>query len=42
MLKILNFLKCKFTKHTLVETGACPFTGKNYLACLRCGATIAK
>ena len=40
--KILFFLICKFKKHTLIDAGSCPFTGKDYAACLRCGATIAK
>ena len=40
--KIFYFLICKFKKHTLVSAGSCPFTGKDYVACLRCGATIAK
>jgi len=39
---IYNYIVCKFKKHTLVSAGACPFTGKSYMACLRCGATIAK
>ena len=36
-----NFIICKFKKHLLVAAGACPFTGKNYNACTRCGAMIA-
>jgi len=40
--KILLLFICKFKKHTLVNAGSCPFTGKDYVACLRCGATIAK
>jgi len=33
---------CKIRSHNLVDAGACPFTGKNYAACLRCGVTITK
>jgi len=40
--QIVLFFICKFKSHNLVDVGACPFTGKNYAACLRCGGTIAK
>jgi hypothetical protein len=40
--KVLFLFICKFKKHILVNAGSCPFTGKDYVACLRCGATIAK
>jgi hypothetical protein len=40
--KILLLFICKYKKHTLVYAGSCPVTGKVYVACLRCGATIAK
>jgi len=36
------FFICKIKLHNLVDAGSCPFTGKNYAACLRCGATITK
>jgi hypothetical protein len=39
---LLNYFICKLKKHTLVDAGSCPFTGKNYQVCLRCGETIAK
>ena len=39
--KILLLFICKFKKHILVNAGACPFTGKSYNACTRCGAMIA-
>jgi hypothetical protein len=39
---LLNYFICKLKKHALVDAGSCPFTGKNYQACLRCGETIAK
>ena len=38
---IVNFVICKFKGHILVTAGACPFTGKNYNACTKCGAMIA-
>ena len=40
--QISLFFICKLKSHNLVDAGACPFTGKNYVACLRCGATITK
>ena len=39
---IFKFIICKIKDHNLISAGSCPFTGKNYVACLRCGATIAK
>jgi len=39
--QLLKLIICKIKKHTLVVAGACPFTGKNYNACTRCGAMIA-
>jgi hypothetical protein len=39
---IFLFFICKLKAHNLVDAGACPFTGKNYAACLRCGVTITK
>jgi hypothetical protein len=39
---IIKYLICKIKKHNLIDAGSCPFTGKNYLACLRCGGTISK
>lgn len=38
---MINKVKCLFLKHTMLAAGACPFTGKNYNACTRCGAMIA-
>jgi len=40
MLNMFNFIICKFKKHALVSAGSCPFTGKSYNACTRCGAMI--
>jgi hypothetical protein len=43
MIKQLAMLfVCKIKSHSLVEAGSCPFTGKDYMACLRCGSTITK
>jgi hypothetical protein len=39
---MLKFFICKIKKHLLVDAGSCPFTRKNYNACLRCGVTIVK
>lgn len=33
---------CIFKKHTLVDIGSCPYTGKSYVACTRCGKTEVK
>jgi hypothetical protein len=38
---LLNYFICKFKKHILITAGACPFTGKSYNACTRCGAMTA-
>ncbi len=38
--QLFKLIICKIKKHTLVTAGACPFTGKNYNACTRCGAII--
>jgi len=40
--QIVLFFICKIKSHDIVDAGSCPFTGKSYKACLRCGATIAK
>ena len=40
--QITLFFICKIKSHNLVDAGSCPFTGKSYKACTRCGATIAK
>jgi len=37
----LNVIVCKFKKHILIVAGKCPFTGKSYNICTRCGAMIA-
>ena len=39
---MLKYFICKIKSHKLVNAGSCPFTGKDYVACLRSGATIAK
>ena len=38
---MFKYLICKIKKHTLVSAGSCPFTGKTYNACTRCGTMIA-
>jgi hypothetical protein len=40
--KIFILIKCKIKKHILVDAGSCPFTGKDYNACTRCGEMIVK
>ena len=39
---MIKAIICIFKKHTLVDIGGCPFTGKSYEACKRCGKTSAK
>ena len=39
---IINYFICKIKKHDMVDAGSCPFTGKTYSGCLRCGGTIEK
>ena len=39
---MINKVKCLFLKHIMLAAGSCPFTGKSYNACTRCGVTIAK
>jgi hypothetical protein len=40
--QIALFFICKIKSHILVDAGSCPFTGKSYNACIRCGANITK
>lgn len=41
MIKLLvGSIKCKRTGHELGESVSCPFTGKTYKGCSRCGATL--
>jgi hypothetical protein len=39
---VINYFICKIKEHSLVDAGSCPFTGKNYMACLRCGGLQTK
>lgn len=39
---MIKAIICIFKKHTLVSAGSCPFTGKSYEACTRCGKTEVK
>ena len=34
---MLNKIKCRMIGHNIVKAGSCPFTGKTYEACVRCG-----
>jgi hypothetical protein len=41
MFKLLyGKIKCKNIGHELQESVSCPFTGKTYRGCLRCGELI--
>jgi hypothetical protein len=40
--QILLFFICEIKSHNFVDTDSCPFTGKSYKACTRCGGTITK
>jgi hypothetical protein len=39
--QLFKIIVCKVKSHILVTAGTCPFTGKSYNACTRCGAMIA-
>jgi hypothetical protein len=39
--QLFKIIICQFKNHELIGAGACPFTGKNYNACTRCGGIIA-
>jgi hypothetical protein len=39
---MLKYFICKIKSHTFINAGSCPFTGKSYSACTRCGMAIAK
>lgn len=38
---IFNVIRCIFKKHNMMNIGSCPFTGKEYNACIKCGKTTA-
>ena len=38
----ISYFVCKIKKHDLVNAGSCPFTGKNYNTCTRCGVSLEK
>jgi hypothetical protein len=40
--QIRLFFICKIKSHDIVDAGSCPFTGKSYNGCARCGITITK
>jgi hypothetical protein len=37
---MINKIICKVKGHTLVDAGACPYTGSTYQYCERCTAMI--
>jgi hypothetical protein len=37
---IVGSIKCKKNGHILEESVSCPFTGKSYRGCSRCGELI--
>ena len=39
--QLFRMIVCKVKNHMLIAAGACPFTGKSYNSCTRCGAMIA-
>ena len=39
---MIKYIICKIKKHTFVLSGSCPFTGKTYDVCTRCGVSIPK
>jgi hypothetical protein len=39
---LIVYVKCKIKGHSFIDAGSCPFTGKDYLACIRCKGTIEK
>lgn len=39
--QLIKIIICKIKNHILVAAGGCPYTGKNYNVCTRCGITIA-
>lgn len=39
---VINYFICKLKTHDMVDAGSCPFTGKSYNSCIRCGVNISK
>jgi hypothetical protein len=39
---MIKYIICKIKKHKFIDAGSCPFTGKSYNACVKCGKMIAK
>lgn len=35
-----NYFICKIKNHQWAQAGSCPFTGKNYNICTRCGNMV--
>ena len=43
MIKVLFvYIKCKIKGHLFIDGGSCPYTGKIYNLCTRCGVNISK
>jgi hypothetical protein len=38
----IAYIKCKIKGHLFIDGGSCPFTGKSYNSCIRCGVNIPK
>jgi hypothetical protein len=38
--QLIKIIICKIKDHVLITAGACPYTGKSYNACIRCGTMI--
>jgi hypothetical protein len=39
---IIKYITCKIKTHIMVDGGSCPFTGKSYNSCIRCGVNVPK
>jgi len=39
---MIKYIVCKIKKHIFVEAGSCPYTGKSYVGCTRCGKMVSK
>jgi hypothetical protein len=37
---LINNIICVFNDHKMINAGSCPFTGKTYNICTRCGKTV--
>jgi hypothetical protein len=39
---IIKYFICKIKQHDMIDAGSCPFTGKTYVECTRCGVNLEK